>query len=289
MPDMSFGVYINPRSTDHGRDLLLRMEDTEFDTAWVGDTMGDWRDRSAPMLDTWVTLGAMANETEEIELGMLVTNLAWRDPVHVARFAMTIDQLSDGRFVLGLGCGQLEDQLMAGKGAFDMTSEERLDRLEEGVQVIDRLLRQDVSDFQGTYSEYSSASMAPGCIQEPRLPIVVAGNSKRTMRIAVSHADTWNTWIDNGDADEFQAQTIQRIAQLDEYLADAGRASESLTRSLLVFDDVMDPWASNDAIPKLVDKFQPLGFTEFIFYPPSPDQMRDFLRIGVGVLSQLRD
>ena len=105
MPEMSFGVYILPRGTDHGRELLLRMEDTEFDTAWVGDTLGDWQDRAAPLLDSWVTLGAMAAETEEIELGMLITNLSWRDPVQVARFAMTVDQISNGRFVLGVGCG----------------------------------------------------------------------------------------------------------------------------------------------------------------------------------------
>ena len=74
MSEISFGVYIVPRGPDHGRDLLLRMEDTEFDTAWVGDTLGDWQDRAAPLLDSWVTLGAMAAETEEIELYDLNTD-----------------------------------------------------------------------------------------------------------------------------------------------------------------------------------------------------------------------
>ena len=289
MAQLSFGVYVSPRSTDHGRDLLLRMEDTEFDTAWVEDTLGDSRNRSAPLLDSWVALGAMANDTEDIELGILVSNLTWRDPVQVARFAMTMDQLSNGRFVLGLGCGQVDDQHMAGPGVFDMTPKERVDRLEEGVQVIDRLLRGDTSPFHGTFTSYDSAAMAPGTIQDPRPPILIAGNGKRTMRIAVEQADTWNTWIDNGDVDLFHAQTVERVALLDEHLAHAGRGSETLTRSLLVYLDALDPWADADAIPRLVEKFRPLGFTEYIFYPPRPDQLRDFLRIGVSVLPNLRD
>ena len=285
---MSFGVYVNSRSAQHDRDLVLRMEDTDLDTVWVGDTQGDWRDRSAPMLDSWITLGAMANDTDEIDLGMLVSNLAWRDPVQVARFAMTVDQLSNGRFLLGLGCGQLDDQLMAGREVFAMPDQERVDRLDEGVQVIDRLLRGELSPFKGTFSCYESAAMAPGPVQDPRLPIVVAGDGDREMQIAVEHGDTWNTRIDSPDVDRFYAQTATRIALLDRYLESAGRDAESLTRSLLVFEGVIDPWATSEAIPSLVERFRPLGFTEYIFYAPASDQLRDFLRIAVKVLPQLR-
>ena len=92
-----------------------------------------------PTAGSWITLGALASETEDLELGMLVTNLAWRDPVHVARFAMSVDQLSNGRFVLGLGCGQVDDQLMVGRPTYEMPNKEQVDRLEEGTRVIDRL------------------------------------------------------------------------------------------------------------------------------------------------------
>ncbi len=286
---MSFGVFVSPRSAGHSRDLLLRMEDTEFDTAWVGDTLGDGQDRSAPMLDTWVTLGAIANDTDEIDLGMLVTNLAWRDPVQVARFAMTVDQLSNGRFVLGLGSEQLGDQRMAGHEVFEMPPKERVDRLDEGVQVIDRLLRGDVSPFKGTFVDYESAVMAPGCVQEPRLPILVAGNGERELQIAVEHADTWNTRIEHVDVDQFYAQTAERVALLDRYLEASARDTESLTRSLMICEGVINQWASNEAIPSLVERFQPLGFTEFIFHAPVPEQLRDFLRIAIRVLPGLRN
>lgn len=288
MPDLSFGVYIVPRDAEHGRDLALRMEDTAFDTAWVGDTLGDWRDRAAPLLDPWVTLGALASETEDLELGMLVTNLAWRDPVQVARFAMTVDRLSNGRFVLGLGCGQVDDQMMAGRHINEMPAKERVDRLEEGTAVIDRLLRQDTSDFTGTFTQYTNAAMAPGCVQQPRLPIALAGNGPRITKMAARMADTWNAWIDITDVDEFHRGISERCAMLDDYLGEIGRDPDSLTRSLLAFDEAFDAWSDPGAVPLLVEKYAPLGFTEFIFYPPRPDQWKAFLKVGVDVLPTLQ-
>jgi alkanesulfonate monooxygenase SsuD/methylene tetrahydromethanopterin reductase-like flavin-dependent oxidoreductase (luciferase family) len=288
MPDLSFGVYVIPRDSEHGRDLALRMEDTEFDTAWVGDTLGDWRQRSAPLLDSWITLGALASETEDLELGMMVTNLAWRDPVQVARFAMTVDQLSGGRFVLGLGCGQVDDQLMVGRPTFEMGAKERVDRLEEGTVVIDRLLRQDVSDFGGQFTQYENATMAPGCVQQPRLPLSLAGNGPRITKMAARLADTWNAWIDITDLDEWHRRIVERTSMLDDYLAEIGREPETLTRSLLAFDEAFDAWSDPGAVPALVERFAPLGFTEFIFYPPEPRDWKKFLKIGVDVLGSLR-
>lgn len=288
MPDLSFGVYVIPRDPEHGQDLALRLEDTEFDTAWVGDTLGDWRDRSAPLLDPWVTLGALAAETENLELGMMVTNLAWRDPVQIARFAMSVDQLSNGRFVLGLGCGQVDDQLMAGRATYEMAAKERVDRLEEGTIVIDRLLRQDTADFSGTFTQYENATMAPGCIQQPRLPIALAGNGPRITKMAARMADTWNAWIDVTDLDEFHQQIAKRVGMLDEYLDEIGREPETLTRSLLAFDEAFDAWTDPGAVPALVEKFAPLGFTEYIFMPPEPRDWKKFLRVGVDVLGAIR-
>jgi alkanesulfonate monooxygenase SsuD/methylene tetrahydromethanopterin reductase-like flavin-dependent oxidoreductase (luciferase family) len=287
MRDLSFGVYVVPRDPEHGRDLAMRMEDTEFDTAWIGDALGDAGRRQAPLLDPWVTLGALATETEDLELGMLVTNVTWRDPVHIARFAMTIDQISNGRFTLGLGCGPADDQLMAGQTTFDMANKERVDRLEEATQVVDALLRGDVSDFSGQFTEYANAAMAPGCVQQPRLPLVLAGNGPRITKMAARMADTWSASVDTPDVDEFHRQMTVRTTMLDEYLAEIERDPETLTRSLLASDSGFDAWDDPGAIPELVERFAPLGFSEFIFYPPEPRDWRKFLKIGVDVLGSL--
>jgi alkanesulfonate monooxygenase SsuD/methylene tetrahydromethanopterin reductase-like flavin-dependent oxidoreductase (luciferase family) len=288
MAELDFGIYLVPRDQRHDRDLLERVEHSDLDTAWVGDTLGDWREPERPMLDAWVTLGAYAVEARRVRLGMLVTNLSWRRPVEVARFAMTVDQLSGGRFVLGLGCGQLDDQVMVGADVLEMPNPERVDRLEEGVTVIDRLLRGDGSPFDGRFTRYESAATAPASVQQPRLPITVAGNGPRVTRIAADHADSWNTWIDNGDADAFHALTVDRMRRFEERLAENGRGADAVTRSLLVFDDVMDPWGDADAIPRLVAQYRPLGFTEFVFYPPRPDQLDQFSRVATDVLPTLR-
>jgi alkanesulfonate monooxygenase SsuD/methylene tetrahydromethanopterin reductase-like flavin-dependent oxidoreductase (luciferase family) len=230
----------------------------------------------------------LASETEDLELGMLVTNLAWRDPVQVARFAMTVDQLSNGRFVLGLGCGQVDDQLMVGPEVHQMPNKERVDRLEEGTEVIDRLLRGDLTDFSGRFTRYESAAMAPGCVQQPRLPLALAGNGPRITKMAARLADTWNAWIDIPDIDEWQRQITERTAMLDDYLAEIGRDPSSLTRSLLALDEAFNAWDDPGAVPALVERFVPLGFTEFIFYPPESRDWRKFLRIGVDVIGALR-
>jgi len=288
MPDLSFGVYVVPQDPEHGRDLAMRMEDTEFDTAWVGDTMGDWRHREAPLLDSWIALGALASETEDLELGMLVANLSWRDPMQVARFTMTIDQLSNGRFVLGLGCGQVDDQLMVSRAVYDMPNKERVDRLEEGTQIIDRLLRGDLDDFSGQFWQYESAAMAPGCVQRPRVPIALAGNGPRITKMAARMADTWNAWIDITDIDVWATRITERTTMLNDYLDEIGRERTSLTRSLLAFDEAFNAWDDPSAVPELVDRFAPLGFTEFIFYPPEPRDWRKFLKVGVDVIGSLR-
>jgi len=263
------------------------MEDTEFDTAWIGDTLGDWRQRSAPLLDPWITLGALATETENLELGMMVTNLAWRDPVQVARFAMSVDRLCHGRFTLGLGCGQVDDQVMAGPDVLTMAARERVDRLAGGTAVIDRLLRGDLSAFHGEFTHYDGAAMAPGPVQQPRPPLLIAGNGPRVIRLAADLADTWNTYVD-ADVDAFYDATVTRVAALEAHLASSGRDPQTLTRSLLVLDDAADVWGDDQTLPELVERFTPLGFTEFIMYPPPADQWRRIDAMASSVIPQLR-
>lgn len=249
MSDLSFGVHVVPRGPEHGRDLLLRMEDTEFDTVWLMDGAGR-------QLDPWVTLGAMAIETEEVELGMLVTDMGRRDPGQLTRFAMTVDQLSSGRFILGLSGQQAAEQPGFGEQVHD----------------VDRLLRETGESFQ-----------------QPRPPLLIAGNDLPTIETAVAHGDTWNAWIDQPDSDLAYQVTAECVAMLATSLDTAQRNASSLARSLLLLPGAADPWDDDSTIPRLVEQYRTLGFTEFIFSPPRMDQMRDFLRIGIGVLSTLRD
>ena len=130
--------------------------------------------------------------------------------------------------------------------------------------------------------------MAPGCVQSPRLPIALAGNGPRITKMAARMADTWNAWIDITDVDEFHRRITERCSMLDDYLAEIGRDPATLTRSLLALDEAFDAWSDPGAVPELVERFAPLGFTEFIFFPPEPRDWRKFLKVGVDVLGSLR-
>jgi len=274
------GMYVQPRGPQHGLPLLQRYEDSRLDTAWVGDTLGDWRSPEAPLLDAWPVLGAYAHATSRIELGVLVSNVSWRRPVEVARFTMSVDQLSFGRFVLGLGCGQLDDQVMAGDEVLTMLPGERVDRLQESITVVDRLLRGDLAAFSGRFASYERAAMAPGCVQRPRVPIVVAGNGRRVVGLAGRSADTWNTYLDTDDLAEFVERTRRRIEVLETAAEQHGRNPASIRRSVLALDDVFDAWSQPGAITRFVATFAELGFTEFGFYPPTDhtsSRLRDFL------------
>ncbi|MFZ0325617.1 MAG: LLM class flavin-dependent oxidoreductase [Actinomycetes bacterium] len=284
---LRFGVYALPTDESAGLDLLRRLEDLGFDTAWAGDTLGDWRRPSEPLLDAWVALGAHAACSRSIELGMLITNLAWRDPVQVARMAMSVDRLCGGRFVLGLGCGQVDDQVMAGPQAFAMPAGERVDRLAEGTVVIDRLLRGDLSAFHGRFTDYESAAMAPGPVQQPRPPLLIAGNGPRVVRLAADHADTWNTFMDT-DLATFHERTKARVEELDARLAATGRDPSTLRRSLLVFDESADVWADDQTLPDIVERFGSLGFTEFVLYPPSDPGSSRLDRLANTVIPDIR-
>src|SRR6266508_371965 len=133
-----------------------------------------------------------ASSSHDTRLGRLIANLSWRSPVLVARAAAAIDQVSGGRFELGLGAGAFDDQAIA--VVLEMPPGERVARLAEGAAVIDRLLRGGVTPFVGRFTRYEAASMAPGCVQAPRPSITIAANGAGALRVAARYADGWNTW-----------------------------------------------------------------------------------------------
>ena len=273
MATLRFDLALVQRSPAESRDLTLWAEQVGFDTVWVGDTLGDWIDPRAPFLDAWPLLGALAEATSRIGLGVLVSNVAWRSPIEIARWAMTLDQLSGGRFEVGLGCGYVDDQKMAGPAVEQMPAGERVDRLEEGLQVVDRLLRGDTGPFAGLFSSYTVAAMAPGVVQRPRPPLTVAGVGPRVMRLAARHADAWNTFVDTATIEEFREVAVGRARRMDEMCEAEGRDPASLRRALTVYFEAVDPWADQGVLPSIVDTYSALGFSEFVLYPPAADRL----------------
>jgi alkanesulfonate monooxygenase SsuD/methylene tetrahydromethanopterin reductase-like flavin-dependent oxidoreductase (luciferase family) len=187
------GVLILPAAPWRESARWWRMADElGFAHAWVHDHLA-WRDLPN---GTWFaavpTLAAAAGVTSKVLLGTLVCTPNYRHPVTLAKEAIALDDLSNGRMVLGLGAGgDGFDAQVLGQPRQDRTS--RVSRFAEFTDLIDRLLQQEITDFDGAYYQARQARMVPGCRQRPRMPLAVAAPSSRSMQVAARFADIWVT------------------------------------------------------------------------------------------------
>ena len=244
-------------------------ESRGFDVLAVADHVFNFRAPERPFLDGWIRLAALAVATRNVRIASLVTNIAWRSPVQIAKNAIALDQLSEGRFELGLGCGAYRDQRMM--DMFEMPAAERVGRLNEGVEVIDRLLRDDTTPFEGRYTRYLEAHTAPGCVQRPRPPLIIGAGAPRTLAIAARNADIWNCATPEGDLDTMTAVLRDRVERLTAACEACDRDPATVRRSLLLWSADADPWASKGAFEQLIARFAPLGFSDFIALMPLPE------------------
>jgi alkanesulfonate monooxygenase SsuD/methylene tetrahydromethanopterin reductase-like flavin-dependent oxidoreductase (luciferase family) len=173
---------------------LLRMaqaaEAAGYDSLWVGDHMlyhGDGRPERGPW-DAWTTLAALAASTERVRLGPLVAATAFHPPGLIARMAAAIDEISGGRFVLGLGTGWNETEFRA----FGMPFAYRVARFEEAFEIIRRLLAGERVTFEGRYYRVEDAVLLPP--SRRRVPLLVGSAGPRVVGAATPHVEWWNCW-----------------------------------------------------------------------------------------------
>jgi len=206
--------------------------DTVADAGFVGLFRSDhFTNPEGPVedaLELWTSLTWAADHTDRIDLGPLVTPVSFRHPVFTARMGKEVDNLADGRLVLGVGAGwQEREHEMFG---FDLLPvPERFDRFEEGVTVIEKLLRTEPPvDFDGKYYTLDEAELRPRPERAGGTRLLVGGNGwNRTIPIAARVADEWNGVF---LAPEDYADHVDR---LEDCLADAGRDRAAMRRSLM--------------------------------------------------------
>ena len=189
-------------------------------------TNGDPPDRES--LELWTSLTWLASHTRRIEFGPLVTPFSFRHPVHTARMASAVDDLSDGRLILGLGAGW--NQREHHQFGFDLLeTDARFDRFQEGMEVVTRLLQSDQPvKFEGRYYQLRGAILLPRPQQPSGPRILIGGNgAKRTLTYVVRYANEWNCVMLLPD--DF-ARLNER---LNEMLVEAGRKPASVRRSMM--------------------------------------------------------
>jgi F420-dependent oxidoreductase-like protein len=165
-----------------------------FESAWNWDHLYPLRgDPNGSTLEAWVTLAALAQATERIGVGCMVTGMHFRHPAITARMSASLDLISSGRSYLGLGAGWFEAEALA-NGIELGTVRQRLDRFEEGVEVIVSLLTNETTDFEGRYYRLTDARCEPKPLQRPHPPIMIGGTGrKRTLRMVARSAQMWDS------------------------------------------------------------------------------------------------
>jgi alkanesulfonate monooxygenase SsuD/methylene tetrahydromethanopterin reductase-like flavin-dependent oxidoreductase (luciferase family) len=218
------------------RDAALRADQAGLDSLWTWDHLmaivGPWE---KPILEGWTTLAALAVLTERPTLGLMVGANTFRNPGLTAKLATTLDHLSGGRAILGIGGAWFEREHDAyGFETWGSGFGERLDRLDESVMLLRRLLDGErIADHAGRFYRMHDALVEPRPVQK-RLPILIGGSGpKKTLRTTARYADAWNA---GGSLEGLRAKD----AILRERCAEVGRNPDEIERTTSVWMAIRD-------------------------------------------------
>ncbi len=299
---MRFGLQLWSQQTDWPgfRDAALAAEAHGWDSVWTWDHLlaifGPWEQ---PILEGWTTMAALGPLTSRVRLGLMVGANTFRNPGITAKLATTLDHVSGGRAVLGIGGAWFEREHDAFGIDFGASPGERLDRLDEAVGLMRRLLDGERFSHDGPIYTFTDALTAPRPVQA-HLPILIGGSGRRkTLRTVAARADAWNT---SGTV----AEVGDALAALTAHAAVVGRDLGTLEMTVsfpLVIDDDADAArarlaallaangvTSMDAGPYLagspavlaeaIRPYRDLGFSTVIVRMPGPYDTQTIERIG---------
>jgi alkanesulfonate monooxygenase SsuD/methylene tetrahydromethanopterin reductase-like flavin-dependent oxidoreductase (luciferase family) len=243
------------------------LDGSSFDSAWVADHFVTSRLPNDPWFEGWTLLAALASQTSRIRLGTMVTTITYRNPALLAKQALTLDHIANGRLELGMGAGgNPADHTMTGVPMWD--TKERVSRFREFVEIVDTMLRNEATSYEGHYYQVQDARMIPASVQRPRPPLTLAALGPTTIKVAARHADTWNSFVMPPITVEEALNLIRsRVAQLEDACVAIGRDPATIKRSLLAWPLMPDrPFESLDAFRDFVGRYAEIGIDEFIFY-----------------------
>jgi len=263
------------------RDLAVRAEALGFDTAWVADELL-WRSSDGPTHGWWECVamtGAVAAATSRIKVGTWVLSALHRNPGLSAKAVETIDEISGGRFVLGLGSGHAGRQAHA----FGLPEDHVFSRFEEALQIIVPLLRDGRADFEGTFHAARDLEQRPVGPRPGRIPIMMGAKGPKMLQLAVRHADIWSWYVEErSDLTEFGPRLEAMLAACEV----SGRDPASIGRSAGI---IVEPTAVTGAaeaigapirgapgeIAAAFRDFEAAGFTqlEVILWPPTAEAL----------------
>jgi F420-dependent oxidoreductase-like protein len=249
-----------------------------FDHLWTFDHFAAvGRDPERPVYEAWTMLGAMAEATERVRIGCIVTGNTYRHPGVLAKMAVTVDHLSGGRLEFGIGGAWVEFE----HTMFDLefrTPGWRIDRLEEACQVLKLLWTEERPSFEGSHYVLREAVGNPKPLQKPWPPIWIGGSGERkTLRVVAEHADVWN--VPDRGVDE----SARLSGVLDRHCADVGRDPADIRRSV----QIIPRDGPEDALA-LAEAYVDRGFTDIVIALVRDNAVADAETLANEVLPRLR-
>lgn len=273
------------------------IEDFGFDSVWVADQFCICSQPSASWFDGWTVLAGLATQTSHIRIGTCVTAIPWHHPAFLVRKALTLDHLSQGRLTLGIGTGLPGDCAHKMTGIEDWSAKERVERFGEFAEVVDLLMYNDATTYNGRYYQLENVIMNPKPVQTPHPPIMIAAMGPKMLRHAARFADTWNTagsWT--GTLEHRLKNIHQQNSLIDKYCAEFERDPEEIRHSCLLHEPEMysrgfqlPSYDSVDSFLETARKYLDLGIDELLLhYPLVEKQIPVFESIAREAIPELR-
>lgn len=286
---VSFGIKTSPMHTTY-QDILRTWQQADevpdIEHAWLWDHMLPLSGpKDGPCFEGWTLLTALAAQTTRLRLGLLVTNNQIRQPAVLGKIATTVDVISAGRLILGLGAGgtlaagtpRTPDQHpgLAEYLAYGLPTclpAEGLGRLAEAITIVRRMFTEDVFDFTGRYYSLSGTRNEPKPVQRGGPPVLVGGTGSRMLRLVAEQADIWNVPGPPHASLEF---LTERAAVLDQHCAKVGRDPGSVLRSVQLITTADDPAGVRRLVRQVIDAG--FGHVVLAVRPPGPDNVPRWL------------
>jgi len=233
-----------------------------------------------PMLEGYTGLGYVAGVTEKMSLSLLVTGVTYRHPALLAKIVTTLDVLSGGRAMLGLGAAWYERE-HRGLGVPFPPLDERFERLEETLQIAHQMWSDDDGPYDGRHYQLAEIICVPKSIQQPRPPILVGGSGERkTLRLVARYADACNLF--GGDVDAIR----HKLAVLDGHCETEGRNPDEIERTILGGGD---PHGDQEGFLRQMEQYAALGIDLVEVAPEGPDPVASVRRLTENLVPRLAE
>jgi alkanesulfonate monooxygenase SsuD/methylene tetrahydromethanopterin reductase-like flavin-dependent oxidoreductase (luciferase family) len=237
-----------------------------YDKLWLPDHFVNPHEKKMPWFECWTLLTALAPLTNKIVIGSLVSSMTLRNPALLARAARTLDHISGGRMELGVGAaGTTHCHTMTGTPIWERS--ERSERYQEFVEILDQMLHNDVTTYAGKYYNIQEAWMLPRPISQPRPVFNVAAHGPKSLRLAASFGDAWNSYYPGKDLTPQQSSEVirQRGERLCELATQAGRDPAHIGRTFIFGWTSDGLFRSKEAFYDTLGRYTEAGITDFVF------------------------